>query len=192
MRRLLRGARLLAQLAFSAVSCGWFLLARRGATLVFTHAPDVDAEGRDPQMGPLVEGLLERGRPIVEVAFIPLDGGLLANLARTRRPHLAHAALLASARLLALAPGWGRERARLAVGRALLRALRPRAVYLVDESGSGQLLPQAYSRGELARQRKHGIRSSRRRSENARFRCTPHSTHLRESPSAAANRSASA
>ena len=143
MRRLLRGARLLAQLAFSAVSCGWFLLARRGATLVFTHAPDVDAEWRDPQMGPLVEGLLERGRPIVEVAFIPLDGGLLANLARTRRPHLAHAALLASARLLALAPGWGRERARLAVGRALLRALRPRAVYLVDESGSGQLLLRA-------------------------------------------------
>ena len=40
--------------------------------------------------------------------------------------------------------------------------------------GSGQLLHPAYSRGELARQRKRGTRSSRRRDETARFRGTPH------------------
>ena len=150
---LLRAVRLVGHLLLSALSLGWFFVTRRGAELVFTHAPDVDSEGRDRQMGPLIEGLNLRGRPFVEVILVPLSGGLLATLRRTRRPFLSHAAMLLCARSLMLV-GRDRTRARGAVGLVLLRLLRPRAIYLIDESGSGQLLVRA---ARLAGIRTHGI-----------------------------------
>ena len=133
MEPLARAVRLAGHLLASALALGWFVLARRGGTLVFAHAPDVDASGRDAQMGPLVERLVARGERLVEVTFVPLSGGLLATLNRTRRLFVSHAALLAAGRVL------GRERA----GRLLLGLLAPRLVYLIDESGSGQTLLRA-------------------------------------------------
>jgi hypothetical protein len=150
MKRLLRAFRFAAHVAVSVASLVWFACARRGAVLVFTHAPDLDRDGRDPQMGPLVEALRARGLPLVEVTFVSLDRGLLENLRRKRRPFVSYAVLAALVRI-AVAFGMGPETARRRVGGAFLGLLAPRCVFAIDESGSGQLLVQG------ARQR--GIRS---------------------------------
>jgi hypothetical protein len=156
MRTLRRALRFLGHLALSAASLAWFVVGRRGATVVFTHAPDLDAEGRDPQMGPLVEGLRTRGRAFVEVTFVSLDGGLLANLRAKRRPFVSHALLAGAARLLAacgLPPGEAARR----VGSAFLALLGPDALFAIDESGSGQILVRgARARGIPAIGIQHG------------------------------------
>ena len=137
MRWLGRAGRLVGHVLASAVCAVWFVFTRRGATLVFTHAPDIDRDGRDRQMGPLVDRLITDGRPIVEVTFISLDGddarGWFGNLRAKRRPFISHAALLALGKCI----GTGRA------GRLFLRSLAPRAIYLIDESGSGQMLVRA-------------------------------------------------
>jgi len=143
MQRLLRSLRLPAHLFLSAVALLEFALFRRGGVLVFTHHPDVDGAGRDVQMGPLVDELRRRDRPLIEVTLVSLTGGLLRNLLVKRRPFVSHAALLAVARMLACWPGIERDRARDVVGRGLLRLLRPVEVFLIDESGSGQMLVRA-------------------------------------------------
>ena len=137
MSALLRAVRLLAHLFVSGGAVLWFTLARRSAPLVFRHEPDVDDTGRDVQMGPLLEELERRGTPWVEVVFVPLtapgERGLLRTLARWRRPFVSHAALLVLRRLT------GSPRA---IG-ALLALWGVRVLYLIDESGSGQLLLRA-------------------------------------------------
>ncbi len=70
-----RGLRLIGHLCASLVALAWFVIARRGSTLVFTHAPDVDARGRDPQMGPLIRQLQAEGEALMEVTLVPLSGG---------------------------------------------------------------------------------------------------------------------
>jgi hypothetical protein len=123
------------------------LLARRRAFVVFTHAGDRDAAGRDAQMGPLVEHLRARGERVVEIVLAPLCGAVFAAAVRARRWPLSFAAIAAPARLLA--PGGdaaARLRARVRVAGWWLRALRPRAVFLIDESGSGQSLLRAARR----------------------------------------------
>ena len=62
----------------------------------------------------------------------------LGLMATKRRLFVSHAAILALARVLSL--GKSNDRSRKTVARLLLRSLRPRAVYLIDESGSGQPL----------------------------------------------------
>lgn len=146
LRHLRRLSWLVVHLAFTAASLAWLALARRGATLVFTHAPDLDAEGRDAQMGPLVDGLLARGLPVVEWTLVPLDRSFLRNLRAKRRPFVSHAAVLGPARVLAAFAWRDRREVRVALARAVLRALRPRACYLVDESGSGQTVLRAARR----------------------------------------------
>ncbi len=145
MKSLVRGFRFLGHLALSALSLAWFAGARRGAALVFSHEPDLEPDGADPQMGPLVEGLLARGRCVTEVTFVSLDGGLWRNLRAKRRPFVSYAVLVAGAELLR-ALGLRREEARRAMGRALLGSLGTKCLYAIDESGSGQLLVQAARR----------------------------------------------
>ena len=100
-RALARGLRLLGHLAWCAAVVPALALTRRGARLVFTHAQDVDADGRDRQMGPLVWELCRRGRPFVEVTYLSLDGGFLRNLRAKRRAFVPWPALLALGRVLA-------------------------------------------------------------------------------------------
>jgi hypothetical protein len=149
MTTLLRALRLPAHVALSLAALAWFALARRRATLLFTHAGDVDENHRDRQMGPLVDALAARGQPFVEVILVSLSGGLVATLLRTRRLFVSHAAVLAAARLLALLPGRERDDARASIGHALLRVLRPRRVFLIDESGSGETLLRAARRARI-------------------------------------------
>lgn len=119
---------------FSLAAWLALVLCRRRGVLAFTHLPDVDGTGRDQQMGPLVDALAAGRTPLAEVTFVPLGGGLWRNWRLKRRPFVSHAALAALGRVLG-----SRERA----ARLLLRSLRPRAVYLIDESGSGQPLLRA-------------------------------------------------
>ena len=69
-------------------------ISRRGGVLVFTHYHDVDADGRDQQMGPLVDELVEGGASLVEVCRIPLGPALLDALRLKKRLVLSQAALL--------------------------------------------------------------------------------------------------
>jgi len=140
MRPLLRSLRLAAHLLVSGVAFLWFVLRCRGGRLLFTHSMDVDGEGRDAQMGPLTDEVRARRGPLMEVTLVSLEGGLLRNLRVKRRPFVSHAALLLVARALALLPRIDRVRARDLTSRGFLRAVRPAAVFLIDESGSGQLL----------------------------------------------------
>lgn len=114
----------------------------RGGILVFSHLQDVDAGGRDRQMGPLVAGILARGLPLLEVRLVPLRRG---ELRRARglggRPFLSHAAIVGLSRLLRLPLRADRRRSREAAGRLaarFLRGLAPRCAFVIDESGSGQ------------------------------------------------------
>lgn len=112
-------------------------LARGGGILTLTHAADVDRQGRDAQMGPLVDALRARGERRLPVVLVPLEPGALAAARRREDgPFLSLAALWALARLVAL--GASRPRARARVARAVLWACRPRVAFLIDESGSGQ------------------------------------------------------
>jgi hypothetical protein len=136
---LARACWLLVQSAWSLPMLVFCLVRRRGAPWVFTHHQDRDAQGRDQQMGALLAAL--RGR-CVEVARVPLTA---ASWRRLRAPFLPYAVVVAAAALL---PPWPRARthknaARARVCRLLLRLLRPRAVFLIDESGSGQPLVTA-------------------------------------------------
>ncbi len=137
-----RALRFVGHLVVTAASFAWFCVVRRRATLIFNHEPDLDADGRDRQMGPLVDALRAQKSAFLEVTFVALDGGLLRNLRAKRRPFLSYAVPLALARLLEHL-GLARGRARLVVGRALLSALAPRRLFLIDESGSGQFLVRA-------------------------------------------------
>ncbi len=131
-----RALRLAGHVLASSVATLRFALTRRGAVLVFTHAHDLDHDGRDRQMGPLVDRLRAEGRPFFEVTFVALDGGATGwrrNARAKRRPFVSWAALLVAGRIV------GRERA----ARAFLALLRPAALFLIDESGSGQPLVRA-------------------------------------------------
>lgn len=150
MRALRRGFWLLAQLVVSALALARALWLGRGAYLVFTHEPDLDDDGYDRQLGPLLAALeasrARGGRPLVEASYVPLDGRALRRQLRARRrPFLSHACLLAAARLLA-ACGTEREAARLVLARGLLAFVRPSALFVIDESGSGQPLVRAARR----------------------------------------------
>jgi hypothetical protein len=138
MRGPLRALRFVAHVLATAAALAWLASTRRGATLLFTHAPDIDADGRDHQMGPLREGLLARGRKVVEVTLLSLDDSLLAYLTSVRRPFLSHAAVIGLARIWSLLARRERWSARTDIARLCLRALAPRIAYLIDESGSGQ------------------------------------------------------
>ncbi len=140
MRPLLRALRLAAHLCVSGVAFLWFVLRCRGGALLFTHHPDVDGAGRDVQMGPLTDEVRARRGPLVEVTLVSLEGGLLHNLRVKRRPFVSHAALLLVARLVGLLLRSDGKRARDLTACGLLRALRPATVFLIDESGSGQML----------------------------------------------------
>jgi len=152
---------------------------RRGGVLVFTHYRDLDGSGRDRQMGPLVDALRARGDRLIEVTLVPAGLAFFRNLLWKRRIFLPWAPLAALARLVSWLPAEPTPRpdegggtnlpdrgdsvpdssssgdrlraARRRVASLLLRWTRPRIVYLVDESGSGQPL--------LAAARRLGIRS---------------------------------
>lgn len=130
-------------LIWSGLALAWFARTR-GGVCVFTHFHDVDQQGLDRQMGPLVDALLERGEALVEWTLVPF-GALLKNVRIKQRMFVSHAALLGLAWLLTLGTSDKRRRmrARVRVARWFLLALRPRALYLIDESGSGQCLLQA-------------------------------------------------
>lgn len=135
-----------AQLLWSATMVWVLVVFRRRSNLVFTHHGDIDADGRDQQMGPLVDALIAGGEGLVEVARIPLSPALLGAIRLKRRPFLSQAALLAPSWLWSLgSPARATALRRWAAG-CLLRLLRPRVVYLIDESGSGQPLLQAARR----------------------------------------------
>jgi hypothetical protein len=131
-------------LAFSLVAIAAHLPSRRRCVMVFTHWQDVDEEGLDRQMGPLVDALKARER-LVEITLVPLSRALFQNLALKRRLFISYAAILGPARLFCPAV---RDRERLMAVRAriaglFLRLLRPRTIWLVDESGSGQPMVRA-------------------------------------------------
>ncbi len=136
MKTLARGFWLLVQLAGGLLALAWFVMARRGCPLLLTHHQDRDVRGRDQQMGVLLDALAPR---CIEVARVPLTRESLGR-AMSARPCLPYAAIVAVARILAPR---ARDRARVLaartrVVRSLLRLLRPRVVFLIDESGSGQ------------------------------------------------------
>lgn len=137
---------------WGAIHLGWSVLAwlvlsatRRGAALVFTHHRDLDRDGRDRQLGPLVDRLAADPRGVVEVCYVPVGTDLLRALSIKRRPMVSYAALVAVARAFAPRARGHAERvaARVRVATWLLRSLRPRVVYLIDESASGQPLLRA-------------------------------------------------
>ena len=115
-----------------------YVLFRRRGVLVLTHAADVDRNGVDNQMGPLVAALEERSEPIVHVVLTPLSAeGFFEQRSRTGG-FLSLGALFGAARLLAPFLG-GRRKARARVAGWVLSLCAPRACYLIDESGSGQM-----------------------------------------------------
>ncbi|MEE2888511.1 MAG: hypothetical protein VX951_13860 [Planctomycetota bacterium] len=130
-------------LLWSGLALGASVLFRRGGTLVFTHYHDIDADGRDQQMGPLVDSLIDSGANLVEISRIPLGPAFLDACRLKRRLFISQAALLVPAWLLSM--GDTRRAARISrmTARCLLRLLRPRVLYLIDESGSGQPLLRA-------------------------------------------------
>ena len=134
---------LILHLLESSLALAWLVVTRRGRPLVFTHYQDLDARPdgsrRDRQMGPLVDAL----GGCSEVTLVPLGPELFRNWATKRRPCVSHAAVLAMAWLL---HPWARSRpsrllAQTRVAGWLLRALRPKAIFLIDESGSGPPAP---------------------------------------------------
>jgi len=122
---------------------------RRRAVCVFTHAPDVDADGLDRQLGPLVDRLRADGTPCVEITFVALSRDFLRCVGRRRGAFLSYVLIAGPAWLWAL-PAADRRATRRAAGARvaslLFRLLRPRAVVLTDESGSGQPLLRAARR----------------------------------------------
>lgn len=143
MKALARAFWLVVQAAWGCCLLPWLALTRRGRPLVLTHHGDRDAQGRDRQLGPLLDAL---GSRYVEVALVP--GTAAASFARLRpgAPACVPYALLAV--LGRLVRPFARDRSARLAGRAvvarwLLRSLRPRVVLLVDESGSGQPLVRA-------------------------------------------------
>lgn len=143
MNALRRALSAIAHVAGALVVGAVFAVTRRHGLLVFTHFRDVDDAGRDAQMGPLVDALRARGERVVEWTLVPL--GELHRCWRARpRLFLSLAAIRVPARLLALGGDQQRRvRARTTVARWWLRLLRPRALFLIDESGSGQALLRA-------------------------------------------------
>ena len=112
---------------------------RRGrrSVLVLTHALDVDAEGRDQQMGPLVDALRGAETALVRVVLVPLEPGALGKARRDAGERvLSLAALYAVGRLV------GRER----IAGFVLWLGDVRACYLIDESASGQMWVRAARR----------------------------------------------
>ncbi len=132
MKALARAFWLAVQTGFGGALLIWLLAARRGRPLILTHHQDRDPTGRDRQLGPLLDAL---GTNRVEVALVPARAA--TTLARVRPGASApvpYAFLVALAWLLR---PFARD-ARTVVARWLLAALRPRVVFLIDESGSGQ------------------------------------------------------
>ncbi len=149
MRSLLRGILLFGHMLQSLLT--YVTLRRRNSTrtdciLCFTHFQDLDRDGRDRQMGPLTDEILERNLPLIEITQVPLWWGALSkNKARKKRPFLSHAAILGMAKLIR-GPGASREkqaRSRERVAGWILRNLGIRKAYLIDESGSGQTYVRA-------------------------------------------------
>ena len=107
------------------------------SVLVLTHAQDVDAEGRDQQMGPLVDALRARDTPLVRIVLVPLDAGAMrAARASAGEPFLSLAALYAFGRLV------GRDR----IAGFVLWLADVRTCFLIDESASGQMWVRAARR----------------------------------------------
>lgn len=125
--------------AWSCLVLALLCTTRRRAILVFTHFRDI-VDARDTQMGPLVDELSERGEKFVELTLIPFGFALIRNLVLKRRLFVSHTAVLALAWFGSFGSAARTKRNRRIVSRWLLRALRPRVVYLIDESGSGQPL----------------------------------------------------
>lgn len=116
----------------------YFSLFRRQAYFVLTHHQDIDSEGLDRQMGPLLDEMRSQDLAWIEVCYIPI-GNLFDNLRKKRRPCLSYAAFLAITFFLS----WSRDSQRRkaaqdCVARRWLRFLQPQALFLIDESGSGQ------------------------------------------------------
>lgn len=127
---------------WTLASLAWCALARRRGVLTLAHAADVDAHGKDAQMGPLVQALTARGERRVAVVLVPLAArAFFAAVRRERGPFLSLAVLLAAAR--ALSPARPSRAARARVAGLVLRACAPRVLFLIDESGSGQMLVAA-------------------------------------------------
>lgn len=130
-------------LLWSILVVGVMVVFRRGGALVFTHYQDIDADGRDQQMGPLVDSLIDDGERLVEICRVPLGPGLLHGFRFKRRLFVSQAILLAPAWLLSAGSVQRAERLRRFTAWCLLWLVRPKILYLIDESGSGQALLQA-------------------------------------------------
>ncbi len=129
-------------LAWSLVSALICAVGRRRSVLVFTHARDISG-GRDAQMGPLVDALVERREKFTELCMIPFGASFLHCLWLKRRFFVSYTAVLALAWILSLGRRGDTWDQRRRAARWLLRLLRPRLVYLIDESGSGQPILRA-------------------------------------------------
>ena len=131
----------------------YFCVRRRGALLVFTHYPDVDQDGLDRQMGPLIDRLLLERIPFVEITFVALNRDFIENVRLKRRAFLSYVLIAGPAWVAALFSA-DKRAARRAVGSRvagiLLRMLRPKRVVVTDESGSGQTLLRAARRLGIA------------------------------------------
>ncbi len=128
---------------WSILVVGAMVVFRRGGALVFTHYQDIDADGRDQQMGPLVDSLIDGGERVVEICRVPLGPGLLHGLRFKRRLFVSQAILLAPAWLLSAGSTKRADWLRRLTAWCLLWSVRPQVLYLIDESGSGQALLQA-------------------------------------------------
>lgn len=159
MKALLRGFWAAAQVLYGAFVLLKFSCTRRGGVLVFSHFQDMDADGTDTNLGPLVNALAEGPYDLMELTLVPLTRSTVQNRRRKGRDYIPLAAIFGPARLLA---GFGGDRRRLQARRALilrgvLAILSPRVVYLVDESGSGQpLVIAARARGTKTIAVQHG------------------------------------
>ena len=94
-------------------------------------------------MGVLIDGLLDRRERFVEITLVPLSADWVRNLCNKRRPFFSLAAIYGPAALLAFVTRSDRMRLRVWLARVLLALLRPTALVLIDESGSGQSLLRA-------------------------------------------------
>ncbi len=156
------------QCAVTGAAFLWLWARRRRALLVLTHAADVGTDLLDTQMGPLIAALERSGERYFEVRLIPLDATLLRELSRGRQPFLCHASLLGAARLLGLLTFRPRELWRQRLASATLWCLRPRALILIDESGSGQPWLKAARRLGIP---SIGIQHGDFQSDNPQYHC---------------------
>jgi hypothetical protein len=112
--------------------------------MVFTHYHDIDATGKDRQMGPLVDALIADGVPVVEVTLVPVGRAHARNRRIKGRPFVSHLLVLALARLRTLGRGGARlDAARAWMAGRILSWIDPALLFVIDESGSAQPFVQA-------------------------------------------------